>query len=81
MYKTSGYTFRLWGTTDFTGIQKHTSYKIVLGIISHRESKTSSRDNEKNINKRKDRQLAGQPSSTPFMSIKDSCNKRDTLNM
>ena len=36
-------------------IQKHTSYKIILGIIFHRGPKTSGRDSEKNINKRKDR--------------------------
>ena len=47
MYVTSSYAFRLWGTLDFRG-------KIVLGIISHRELKASSRDSKKNINERKD---------------------------
>ena len=28
-----------------------------------------------------DRQLAGQTSSTPFMSIRDNCSKRVTFNM
>ena len=28
-----------------------------------------------------DRQLGGQSLSTPFMSVKDSCNKRVTFNM
>ena len=28
-----------------------------------------------------DRQLAGQTSSTPFMSIRDNCGKRVTFNM
>ena len=32
-----------------------------------------------NINKRIDKQLAGQSSSTPFMSIKDSYNKKVTF--
>ena len=55
MHKTSSYTFRVWGTTDFRSIQKHTPHKIILGIVSHRRLKTSSRDSKKNNNKRKDR--------------------------
>ena len=53
MHKTSTYTFRIWGTTNFGSIQEHTSYKIVLGIISHRGLKTSSRNYKKNIDWRK----------------------------
>ena len=62
MYKTSSYAFRLWGTMNFRGFQKHILYKIVLGIISHRE--------------KIDRQLAEQSSSIPFLSVKDIYNKR-----
>ena len=60
MHKTSSYTFQLRGTTDFRSIQKYTPHKNVLGITSHRGPKTSGRNSEKNVNKRKDRQLAGQ---------------------
>ena len=60
--------------------KKHTTYKIVLGIISHRKPKRSSRNSKKNINKGKDRQLARQSSSTPFMSVKDNYNKKVTFN-
>ena len=55
MHKTSSYTSSLWRTSNFRGIQKHAPYKIVFGIISHKESMTSGRNSEKNINKRKDR--------------------------
>ena len=55
MHKTGSYTFRLWRTTKFRGIQKHTSYKIILGIISYGWFKTSSRNSKKNTNERKDR--------------------------
>ena len=33
-----------------------------------------------NTNQRKDRQLAGQTSSTPFMNVRDGLNKRVTFN-
>ena len=42
-------------TTAFRSFQKHTPDKILLGIISHRRPKTTGRDSEKNISKRKDR--------------------------
>ena len=79
MHKTSSYTFRLWGTTTLRSIQKHTPYRIILGTISYRWFKASSRNSKKNTNKRKDRKLAGQSSSIPFMSIKDSYNKKVTF--
>ena len=73
MHKTCSYTFRLWGTTDFRSIQKHTPHKTVLGILSHRRPKTSGRESKKILTKEKiDRQLAGQSSSTPFISVKGS---------
>ena len=42
-----------------------------------------SRDSEENIYKRnlKDRQLAGQSSSTPFINIQEENNKRVTFNI
>ena len=33
-----------------------------------------------NTNQRKDRQLAGQTSSTPFMNVRDGLNKKATFN-
>ena len=57
-------------------IQKYTPNKIILGTLSYRRFKTSSRNSQKNPIKRKDRQLAGQSSSTPFMIIKDGYNSK-----
>ena len=51
-----------------------------MGIIPHRGPQTSGRDSQKILTKEKiDRQLVGQSSSTPFMSIKDSCYKKVTF--
>ena len=69
----SSYMFRLWGATNFRSIQKHTPYKILLGIIYLRQAVKTAK---KNINKRKDRKLARQSSSTPFISVKDNYNKK-----
>ena len=77
MHQTSRYTFRLWRITYFRSIYKHTSYKIILGIIPHRRLKASGRNGKKILSKEKiDGQLAGQSSSTPFMSIKDNYNNK-----
>ena len=40
---------------------------------------TGSRDSKENFNKRNNKQLAGQPSSTPFMNIHEEQNKRVTF--
>ena len=40
---------------------------------------TGSRDGKKNLNKRKNRQLAGQSSSTPYMCVWEEHNKRVTF--
>ena len=70
-----------YGEPDILDVFKtHMPYKIALGIIPHREYKTSGRDGEENINKRKDRLLARQSSSTPFMSVGDSYNKGVSYN-
>ena len=56
-HKTGSYTLRLWRTTNFRGIQKHTSYKIILGIISYRWFKASGRNRKRILTKVKiDRQ-------------------------
>ena len=48
-----------------------------MGIISQRWYNGSGRNSQMNTNERKiDRQLAGQSSSTPFMSIKESYNNK-----
>ena len=49
MNKTGSNPFRLWGTANPQSIQKHTSHKIILDIISHRKPKTSSRNSKENI--------------------------------
>ena len=74
MHKTGSYTFRQWKGTNSRSIQKYTSYKIILGSIPHRRLKASSRSSKKIA-----RQLVGQSSSTPFMSIKYSHNKKVTF--
>ena len=82
-HKTSSCIFRLRRTSNFRGIQKHAPYKIVLVIISHRESKTSRtvETAKRILTKEKiDRQIARQSSSTAFMNVRDSYNKRVDFN-
>ena len=56
---------------------KHIPYQVILGTFPYRRLKTSSRNSSKITNKRENRQLVGQSSSTPFMGIKYSyINKR-----
>ena len=55
MNKTGSNSFRLWGTTNPQSIQKHTSHKIILDIVSHRRPKTGGRNSKENIDKRKAR--------------------------
>ena len=62
-------------------LQKDTSHRIILGPLSHNGLQTSSRNSKENTDKGIDRQLAGQTSSTPFMNIRDSFNKRVTFDM
>ena len=52
-----------------------------MGFFSNNGFKTSSRNGEENPIKKMDRQLEGQTSSTPFMSIKEGFGKRVTFNM
>ena len=66
---------------DIRSLQKHTSHKIILGHLSHNGIKTSSGNGKENIDKGKDRQLAGETSSTPVMNIGDDFNKRLTFDM
>ena len=63
--------------------QKCTLIEIMLGTLSLRRLKISSRNIQKNPNNEKiDMQLAGQSSSTPFMNIKDGYNsKKVTFHM
>ena len=81
MHKRGSYNFRLWRTKNFRGIHKHTSYKIILGINFPIEDLRQAVETAKRIltKEKIDRQLAGQSSSTPFMSTKDSYNKKVTF--
>ena len=56
--------------TGVRGFKKYNSYKIILGTIPYRRVMKSDRNNYENINKTKDRQLAGQTSSMPLMNKK-----------
>ena len=81
MNKTGSSTLRLWRATNIGSIQEHTSHKIILDTISHRRSKTSSRNSKKNINQRKvDKQLTGQTSTSPFMNIRDETERKVSFN-
>ena len=63
---------RLWGITALRSFQKYPSIKIILGSLSYRRFKTSSRNSKGNPHKEKiDKQLVGQSSYTPFMNIQD----------
>ena len=68
MHKTSGYTFRLWVTTDFRSIQKHTPHQIVLGTISLEDLRKAAETKYLLRKEKIDRQLTAQSSSMPFMS-------------
>ena len=69
-----------YGESQILDALKYTPHKIILGIISHRESKKVVETVKRILTKGKiDRQLAGQFSSTPFMSVKDSDKKRVTF--
>ena len=69
----SSSTFRLWGTTTFRGIQKHTAHKIILDTVSYRRPQASSRK------EKLDKQLTRQSSSTPSLSITDGHHYRKVL--
>ena len=83
MHKTGTYTVRLWGTTNFRNIQKHTSNKIILVLFPIEDLRQVVETAKRILTKEKiNRQLAGQSSTTPFMNIKDNCNSiRVTFNM
>ena len=78
MHNTGNYTFRLRGTTNFRSIQKHTSYKMIYWVLFPKDDLKQVVEMAKQIltKEKIDRQLAGQSSSTPFMSIKDNNNKK-----
>ena len=81
MNKTGSNTLRLWGVANIGNIQEHTSHKIVLDTISHRRSKTSSRNSKKILTKEKlDKQLTGETSTSPFMNIRDETERKVSFN-
>ena len=51
---------------------KYTPYKIILDVVPHRRFKMCGGDSKENIDKTNNRQLEGQSSSIPFMSMTDS---------
>ena len=80
MYKTSSYTFRLWRTTDFRSTQNTLPTKLYWAFFPIENPRQVVETAKIILTKEKlDRQLAGQSSSTPFMSVKDSYNKRVTF--
>ena len=77
MNKASSKSFRVWRTTDTRGVQKHPTNKIVLDLVPNRRSQTSCRYCQKNTYQRKlDKQLTGQTSTSPFLTIRKGTSKR-----
>ena len=81
MHKKDSYFFRLWGTTSLRSI-KNTLPIILYWVLFPIYDLRQAAETAKRILTREkiDRQLAGQSSSTPFMSINDSYNKQVTFN-
>ena len=54
-----------------------------MDIVPHRRLKTSSRDSKKNIltKEKLDKQLTGQASTSPFISIREGANRRVSFDM
>ena len=74
-YSTHG--IRLWGTTKFGSIQKHTPHKIVLDLFPIEDLRQAVETAKSILTKEKfDKQLAGQSSSTPFLSIRDGHHRK-----
>ena len=61
--------------------KKYPSNNIILGSFPNNGPRTSSRMVKRIFDEEKDRQLAGQASSTPFMNIKEGFGKKVTFNM
>ena len=70
-------------TSGIRSIQKYTSSKIILSTLSLEDLRLAVKTAKRILTKEKiDRQLAGQSSLTPFMSIKDGYNiKKVTFDM
>ena len=82
MYKTSSYTSRLWGTTILEVFKNTLPIKLYWVIFPIEDLRQSVETAKRILTKEMiDRQLVGQSSSTPFMSIKNSYNnKKVTFN-
>ena len=77
VHKTGSYTFRLWTTTKSRSIQNTLSTKLYWLLFPIENLRWAVETAKRILTKEKtDRQLAGQSSSTPFMSIKDSYNNK-----
>ena len=82
MHKTGCNTLGITRATNIRSLQKHTSYKIILGSLPIMDLRQAVETAKRILTKEKiDRQLAGQTSSTPFMNIRDGFNKRVTFDM
>ena len=80
MHKTGSYTYRLWRTTNlrvFKNTLPTKLYWISFPIDDLRQVVETAKRILTEV--KIDRQLAGQSSSTPLMSIKESYNKKVTF--
>ena len=77
MHKTGSYTFMLWRTKNSRSIQNILPTKLYWVLFPIEDLRQAVETAKRMLTKEKiDRQLAGQSSSTPFMSIKDSYNNK-----
>ena len=65
----------------FWSIQKYTSHKIVLDTVPHRRPKAGRRETAKRIltKEKLDKQLTGQASTSPFISIREWASRRESF--
>ena len=77
MNQASGNISWLWRTARFGSIEEYTSHKIVLHAVPHRRPQQAVETAKRILTKEKlDKQLTGQVSTSPFMSIREGASRR-----
>ena len=66
----------LWGTTILRGIQNTLPTKLYWILFPIKDLRQVVETTKRILTKKLDRQLTGQSSATPFMSIRDGHNKK-----
>ena len=79
--KTGSDSLGVWRTPNFRSVQKYTPNKVMLHPISYRKPQTGCRHCKRILTKEKlDKQLTGQTSTSPSMSIREGTDKRVSFN-